>query len=610
MSKSGMASSSSTLQRWCEDGLHSLLGFADSALASYLVHVARRAKSPDEIEAVLREGGVNPASSEAQRSFCRALYQRSRGSGNNSNNNGSRASRGGGGATASVSHTGTTTNSEWVEKAREYELLEEEEDDDDYGDGQRGQPPRRDSSSPPSSRKERQKKEKKKDRQGKDDDHRGKAGEGSKKDRLKEKKKRLRTYEDDDDDDDQDGSDGRGLSNGNDDDGNVTVVKRELTEDRRQRRRDKRQRDDDGGGDGNDDDDDDEGGNQNQQRRHPKGGKKEDALTPEERAALDRERDLRERDEFVQRMLERDQKKTAQMAEHENDGDGDGGDETKEALQRRLHLEERLARGETIVGDDGKELNLERLREESRRSYLKKRQEREVTLLKQSLDDEEELFRNQKLSEAERKRIELGRKIVKMVEKSENRDGQEDDGFYRLPDEYDDKATKGNQDQALLSSRYVEDKREKSEQELWEESQTRKAEITHTKKKSSSQEKKYDLVFEDAIDFVMQETTKGYDKRDEKHRVGHGKTIKEEDEGEAAIKAITEHEKILEGRKKLPVYPYREEFLAAVKDHQILVLVGETGSGKTTQVRHETINASRAVAWLNMRLLFIMKPSF
>jgi hypothetical protein len=39
----------------------------------------------------------------------------------------------------------------------------------------------------------------------------------------------------------------------------------------------------------------------------------------------------------------------------------------------------------------------------------------------------------------------------------------------------------------------------------------------------------------------------------------------------------TKHEKILEGRKKLPVYPYREEFLMALKEHQVLVLLGETG---------------------------------
>ena len=34
----------------------------------------------------------------------------------------------------------------------------------------------------------------------------------------------------------------------------------------------------------------------------------------------------------------------------------------------------------------------------------------------------------------------------------------------------------------------------------------------------------------------------------------------------------------------LPIYPYRDELLKAVDDHQILVIVGETGSGKTTQI--------------------------
>merc|ERR1712086_358149 len=125
--------------------------------------------------------------------------------------------------------------------------------------------------------------------------------------------------------------------------------------------------------------------------------------------------------------------------------------------------------------DDGEEMNVDRMRTESRRVYLKSRQEREVKLLKQSLEDEDELFRGQKLSATERKRIELGRQIIKMVDKNENQDDDQD-GFYRLPDEYDDKDTKESQDKAKLSSRYVEDKREKSEQELWEESQTRKAE--------------------------------------------------------------------------------------------------------------------------------------
>jgi pre-mRNA-splicing factor ATP-dependent RNA helicase DHX15/PRP43 len=43
------------------------------------------------------------------------------------------------------------------------------------------------------------------------------------------------------------------------------------------------------------------------------------------------------------------------------------------------------------------------------------------------------------------------------------------------------------------------------------------------------------------------------------------------------------YKKILEGRRKLPVHAQRDEFLRMVHENQMIVLVGETGSGKTTQ---------------------------
>lgn len=218
--------------------------------------------------------------------------------------------------------------------------------------------------------------------------------------------------------------------------------------------------------------------------------KLEDLLTPEQRTALEREKDLRERDEFVQRMLERDQKHTKQQMPLEKE-EGD------EADRKQIEREQRLLKGEQVLEDDGTEITLERLRMESRRAYLKKRQEREVTLLKQSLEDKEELFRSAKLTEAERKRIELGKKILSMVEKNEANDDR-DDGFYRLPDEYNENETKANQEKTLLTSRYVEPRMEKSEQELWEQSQTQKAAIV-SKKKKSAEEKEYDLILEDQI---------------------------------------------------------------------------------------------------------------
>lgn len=41
---------------------------------------------------------------------------------------------------------------------------------------------------------------------------------------------------------------------------------------------------------------------------------------------------------------------------------------------------------------------------------------------------------------------------------------------------------------------------------------------------------------------------------------------------------------ILKKRIELPVWEYREKFMEGMKEHQVFVLVGETGSGKTTQI--------------------------
>jgi len=49
--------------------------------------------------------------------------------------------------------------------------------------------------------------------------------------------------------------------------------------------------------------------------------------------------------------------------------------------------------------------------------------------------------------------------------------------------------------------------------------------------------------------------------------------------------------KILEGRKKLPVHQYRKQFIDALATNQSLVLVGETGSGKTTQTPQYCVDA-------------------
>ena len=37
-------------------------------------------------------------------------------------------------------------------------------------------------------------------------------------------------------------------------------------------------------------------------------------------------------------------------------------------------------------------------------------------------------------------------------------------------------------------------------------------------------------------------------------------------------------------RESLPMFPFRDSLLAAIRDNQVIIVVAETGSGKTTQI--------------------------
>jgi pre-mRNA-splicing factor ATP-dependent RNA helicase DHX16 len=41
---------------------------------------------------------------------------------------------------------------------------------------------------------------------------------------------------------------------------------------------------------------------------------------------------------------------------------------------------------------------------------------------------------------------------------------------------------------------------------------------------------------------------------------------------------------IQQQRQSLPTFEYKEDLIDAIREHSILVIIGETGSGKTTQI--------------------------
>jgi pre-mRNA-splicing factor ATP-dependent RNA helicase DHX16 len=103
------------------------------------------------------------------------------------------------------------------------------------------------------------------------------------------------------------------------------------------------------------------------------------------------------------------------------------------------------------------------------------------------------------------------------------------------------------------------------------------------------------LCSQDQIEFVSDQLIKNKvikPKKEKKRKGGSdgGSRSDDDDEDQSAGwkaeggRPLTPHEKMLEGRKKLPIYKFREQILEAVRDNQVLVLSAETGSGKTTQI--------------------------
>lgn len=310
--------------------------------------------------------------------------------------------------------------------------------------------------------------------------------------------------------------------------------------------------------------------------------------TEEQQRERERQEDLEERDALVERMYERDKTKTKNIEL--------GG-------LTPAQVEELATRG--VVSTDGgdKALSIKELRAISRQMYLPKRAEKELRLLEMQLRDEEELFVEEgvALTEIEKRRIAISKEVLKLAKDPHRFDPKAD--HYQIPEAMEDEDGKidTRKREALLTARYHEEAEVRTEQDLWEEHQ---AKMAAGKAKGAEVGAEYDYVFDDAIDFVSHEVQKQRLTRKKKKgkpsgsvKRGKGTEISSEessDSGEEGAKSavqaaqeiahLSEREQMAALRKRLPVYPYRDEFLAAVREHNVIVVVGETGSGKTTQL--------------------------
>ena len=259
--------------------------------------------------------------------------------------------------------------------------------------------------------------------------------------------------------------------------------------------------------------------------------------------------DIKERNEFAARMIEKDKSKTVKKG-----ADAENKKLYEEAAKRlKLEKEDRVK-------------VMPEIRKESRNMYLKKREPEKLAELEQQIEDEMMTFQGVQLTDYELKQIEIKKKTLEVARQYKEADNIEKIDRYYIP--LDDKHKR--------EDKYSEDIKEKgpnADIKKWEEEHLNTAILKFGAKDAAkySKEKSYDYVLDDEIEFVqaLAIPAKNLD------------LIKKELDVDVASST---KKTLSETRKSLPIYAYRNELLEAIRDNQILVIEGETGSGKTTQI--------------------------
>ncbi|XP_036931060.1 pre-mRNA-splicing factor ATP-dependent RNA helicase DHX16 [Acanthopagrus latus] len=278
-----------------------------------------------------------------------------------------------------------------------------------------------------------------------------------------------------------------------------------------------------------------------------------------EKEERERQQDIEERDAFAERVKQKDKDKTRNITERTDK-------KAYEEAQKRLKLAE----------DDQKNM-LPELRKHSRWDYLKKRESEKLEDLEAEIHDDEYLFSMDELTEREKKELEYKRTLrdlAKDYKKAGAKEQEERKNRYYMPEEKRSKEVP--QRDLELEETPME---LGGEQGRWEEERLKTASLSFGAKREREQgmrreQEKYELILEEdeMIDFVSTAITM------------KGTRAEKDQEAPALSQAELNKKSMQEVRRSLPIFPYREDLLAAIQEHQILVIEGETGSGKTTQI--------------------------
>jgi pre-mRNA-splicing factor ATP-dependent RNA helicase DHX16 len=279
-----------------------------------------------------------------------------------------------------------------------------------------------------------------------------------------------------------------------------------------------------------------------------------DDLDEWELEELQRIKDLQERDDFAARLRKRDDAKTKKLVgEKGEEEDGNGIPVNISEEERKLIFEE-----SRIV---------------SRQAYLEKRENKKMDELVEAIEDEKHLFEGVELTAKEKRDFAIKQRVLDLVK--QRNDSIDHTPAYVMPEAYDDtsKPEARSRRYKVLDSRYdeIDDKVEMKDADVHEKLQLDAAATRiGYKKEKMMRGQEYDYVLEDQVDFVKDAISSA--------EVNFLEAPDEESQKERRARSMAEE------RASLPIYPYRQQLLDAIREEQILIIVGETGSGKTTQI--------------------------
>ena len=293
------------------------------------------------------------------------------------------------------------------------------------------------------------------------------------------------------------------------------------------------------------------------------------------------------------------------------------------------------------LGEEARIKALDEIKRAARHAYLQEREKKQLIVNKRLLNTEKDLVKHEALTAAERKKISLKEKAISAAEtaiedRERNKDNR-DEGRFTMGAQQDESAIgralaleaqqKYKEEEFVKDDDLVQDA--KMKQGVWAPKLRRKLE--------DDEKERYDFVLEHKVNFDMGDV-QGADKAEfdrlsrqklcerlaamgmdstgtitDPSVIGTGDLVSqsglssmtsgavstsygeldpmknfnipyEKRQELARMKVEKEKEELLAVRQSLPVYKYREQLLQAIKDHPVLVVQGETGSGKTTQI--------------------------